>query len=259
MIMGVVRLHKPNYRFIIIYLLCMTIFVCGVLINLMPRVNIENYEVSTDYGVLSDKQVQTFNDILNAIENNKSLIDCPVYSTQEQHEISTQLGLYFGTTENITRFIDWESNNAALNLSMLKELLAQKKIIDTRIDEAVSTLKEGSDRYKLWQISNYISRKITYTDGQRDTITALNGRGVCNSYSMLFYKMATRIGIKTYICYGYANDGYHSWNMVELNGERLFYDVTWYDDIIYNIRYIHNTSSWNRGFQINNKWSTDLK
>jgi hypothetical protein len=219
-----------------------------------PHVNIENYIESIDYGILSDKQVETFNNILNAIENEDLVIGCPTYSNKEWHEILTQLGLYFGTTEKLESLIYWNDNYAKLNLDMFKSISNQKIIIDARVDEALSTLIEGPDRYKLWQISNYISKKITYTNGYRDTITALNGKGVCNSYSMLFYKMATRLGIKTYICYGYAGNDYHAWNMVELNGEHLYYDITWYDNIMFDIRYISSRHSWNRNYQINNKW-----
>lgn len=238
--------------------LCIILLSCIFLMNSIPHIDIEDYETSVDYGILSSKQIETFNSILLAADNNKAMVGCPAYSLKEQHEISTQLGLYFGTTENIEHLVYWRDNSANLNLSMFKKLFDQKIIIDARVDEAVSTLIDGSDEYKLWQISNYISKKITYTDGCRDIITALNGKGVCNSYSMLFYKMATRIGIKTYICYGYADDGYHSWNMVELNGEYLYYDVTWYDNIVHNVRYVRGKSSWDRIFQVNNKWSTDL-
>lgn len=242
----------------IISILYIVFFVCDASIKSIPHVNIENYPESIDYGILSEEQIKTFNEILDAVENDRSSISCPAYSAKEQHEVLTQLGLYYGTTENIERLIHWDRDSASLEPRMFKELAAQKVIIDARVDEAVSTLIEGSDRYKLWQISNYISRKITYTDGCRDTVGALNGQGVCSSYAMLFYKMATRVGIKAYTCYGYAGEEYHAWNMVELDGECVHYDITWYDSIIHDIRYIDNKTSWNRKFQINNKWSTDL-
>ena len=70
--------------------------------------------------------------------------------------------------------------------------------------------------------------------------------------------MATRVGIKAYTCYGYAGEEYHAWNMVELDGECVHYDITWYDSLIHDIKYIGSEYSWNRKFQINNKWSTDL-
>lgn len=238
--------------------LCIASMLGIEMIKSRPRIDIEDYQTNIDYGILSEEQIETFDNILYAVQNNESVVGCPSYSEKEQHEISTQLGLYFGDTESIWGLIYWHDNYATLNLSTFNELLNQKIIIDARVDEAVSTLIEGSDEYKLLQISNYIASKITYTDGFRDIITAFNGKGVCSTYSMLFYKMATRLGMQTYICYGYAGDGYHSWNVVELDGERRYFDITWYDDSVHNIRYIFKKSSWNRNFQINNKWSTDL-
>lgn len=242
----------------IVLILCIVLFIGDALIQSVPHIDIEEYEENIDYGILSNKQIETFNNIIYAAQNEESVVNCPIYTNKERHEIVTQLGMYFGSVEEIGDLVYWSGDNANLNLGMFKKLLDQKIIIDERVNEAVSTLMEGSDEYKLWQISNYISAKIVYTEGFRSTITALNGKGVCNSYAMLFYKMATRLGIKSYICYGYAGDGYHVWNMVELNGKHIHYDITWYDNTVHDIRYIHNKSSWNRNFQINNKWSTDL-
>lgn len=222
-------------------------------------VDIDDYPEHIDYGILSDEQIDTFNDILNAIENEERMIGCPVYSIQEQNEITTQLGLYLGDLEEVEELIFWNVDTVVLNLDLLQLLYNRKIIIDSRIDEAICTLKEGSNEYKLRQISKYISRRITYIDDYRETIDALNGKGVCISYSMLFYKMVTRLGIKTYMCFGYASGGYHAWNMVELNGEYLYYDVTWYDGLTLDWRYISSKSSWGRKYQVNNIWLTDLE
>ena len=243
---------------LLFYISCLVLFVCDGLIQEIPHVDIEAYPENIDYGILSETQRETFDAILYAFENEELVISCPKYSAKEQHEIITQLGLYFGTMERVERLILWSGNNVYLNLQIFDEFVNDKVIIDSRVDEAVSTLREGSDRYKLWQISNYLSTKIVYTDGCRSTITALNGKGVCNSYAMLFYKMATRLGIKNYICYGYANNDYHAWNMVELNGEYIYYDITWYDAAVRNIEYLYSQTSWDRKFQINNEWHTDL-
>ena len=240
------------YTIIAVFLVSCVLIAQNLYTDYTPHVNPENYAKNVDYGILSDSQVKTFDDILDAINNDKSVVSCPKFSKTEQYEISTQLGLYFGNIENITSLIYWGNNTASLNSDMIKQRLLEKTIIDARIDEAISTFIEGSDRFKLWQISNYISKKITYSINHRNVIDALNGSGVCSSYSILFYKMASRIGIKTYICCGYASEAYHAWNMVELDGSRLYYDVTWYDGVARNIKYIHNKNPWGRDLQVNN-------
>lgn len=241
-----------------VFVLYLVFIMWSLSVNYMPHVNPANYPEHIDYGILSDEQIETFNDILYAVEHEESVVECPIYTDREQHEISTQLGLHFGTIEGVEELIRWNNDSANLSLDMFKLLSNQKIIVDSRIDEAVSTMMEGSDEFKLWQISNYISKKMTYTDVYRNTIAMLNGEGVCSAYAILFYKMATRVGIETYICCGYANEIYHAWNMVELDGECLYYDITWYDDFVRDIRYVFSRSSWDRYYQINNVWVTDL-
>lgn len=243
----------------IVVALCFVVYACDASVQKFSHIDITNYPESIDYGLLSAKQIETFDSILDAVKNEKSIISRPAHSNKEWYEILTQLGLYFGTIERIEYLISWNKDSVNLNLSLFKELADNKIIIDARIDEAVSTLREGSDWYKLWQISNYISAKITYDLEYRETIDALNGKGVCSSYTMLFYKMATRLGIKAYTCYGYTPKGYHTWNMVEIDGKYVYYDITFYDSDVHRVEYIYSESSWIEKFQINNRWCADLE
>ena len=229
---------------VILILLCIAIFDIN-------RVDLKNYPVNTDYGTLSEEEIIVFNDILEAVENGVSSVQ---YDGEiNKYKILTHLGLYYGSMENIDSLFDWTGTEILLNLEAFQQHDDTKIVIDSRVDEAVSTIIEGSERFKLWQICNYLSERITYTDGVRETIDGLNGEGVCCTYSILFYKMASRIGIQTYICYGFVPE-YHAWNAVELDGTIYHYDVTWYDKILYDYRYLHSASGWGRIYQINNKW-----
>ena len=238
--------------------ICATLFVSDVFMLYSHNININEFPESIDYGVLSDEQIETFNNILYAAENSIATIDCRTHSDKEWHEILTHLELYFGYIENIWDLIYLHDDIAYLNLNKFKVLYYNKAIIDARVDEAVCAFRDGSDEYKLWQISNYISKRITYTTGYCDTLSAFDGNGVCMSYAMLFYKMATRIGIESYICYGIANNGHHAWNVIKLDGKLMYYDITWYDSS-HNYQYIHSESAWDREFMLNNRWMTDLK
>lgn len=250
---------KITLIILILCVLCIASMLGIEMIKSRPHVDVEDYPTNIDYGILSEEQIETFDRIIYAAASDESVISCPVFSTKERHEIVTQLGLYFGDTEDIWDLVAWTDNRAILKLEEFKELFDQKIVIDARIDEAVSTLTEGSDAYKLWQISEYVSAKLVYTDDLRDPIAALNGKGLCGSYAMLFYKMSTRLRIPSYVCYGYTSNGvYHAWNAVELDGEYTYYDVTFYDQTLPGIRYISSKTSWDRTFQLNNRWSTDL-
>ena len=229
---------------VILILLCVAIFE-------VERVDLKNYPTTIDYGTLSEQEIVVFLDILNAVENGVSSVQ---YDGEiNKCKILTHFGLYYGSMENICSLFDWSETKIYLHLDSFQQHKEMKIVIDARVDEAVLNFVKGSDRFMLWQICNYLSARITYTDGVRDTISALNGEGVCCTYAMLFYKMATRLGIKAYICYGYAGE-YHSWNAVELNGTLYHYDVTFYDSILHDYRYLHSADSWGREYQINNLW-----
>lgn len=245
------------------YIMLLFVVVCLVTAGLMigdmvihavkPFVNPTEYSVKEDTGVLTELQLEVFHGILDAAEAGTETVSIPPMTGEEQQEIATHLGLYFGSMEGVFDLVSWGTDTATLNLELFRQFSEQKAVIEARVDEALSNIYEGSDRFKLWQICQYLANRIDYTDGVRDTIDGLNGQGVCCTYAMLFYKMATRIGIQTYICYGYAGDSYHAWNMVELGGERFYYDPTWYDNIVSDFRYVHSDTPWGRELTINRK------
>jgi transglutaminase/protease-like cytokinesis protein 3 len=121
--------------------------------------------------------------------------------------------------------------------------------LNARIEEALQNMKEGSDRFILWQISNYLAERIEYDADQESPLDGLRiGRGECEVYSKLFYLMASRLGIETYICVGPVTGGYHAWNMVVLDGQPYFYDVCWFDGG--NYKWLHSPNSWGREYSI---------
>lgn len=245
------------------YFLLLVVVVCLVTAGLIVgdivlstiRININpnDYRVAEDTGVLSDKQVEVYHSILAAVDSGSCTVSVPKMMDYEKNEITVQLGLHYGTMERVFSLVSWSEDTAALDLSLFSEFEEQKTVVDAKVDEAIRNLYEGSDRFKLWQICNYLASRISYTDGVRETVDGFNGKGMCCTYSMMFYKMATRIGIQTYICYGYTDMGYHSWNAVDLDGRRYFYDPTWYDNVVSDFRYVHSETPWGRSFTINRK------
>ena len=243
--------------FVIICLVTSGLMICDMVIHAVkPFVNPSAYPVAEDTGVLTEQQLEVYRSILAAVDSGTDTIPVPQMMDYEKNEITVQLGLHYGTMERAFSLVSWGDYTATLDLSLFSEFEEQKSVIDARVDEAVAYLCEGSDRFKLWQICKYLANRIDYTDGVRDTIDGLNGQGVCCTYAMLFYKMATRLGIQTYICYGFTDDSpdsYHSWNMVELDGKQYFYDPTWYDNIVSDFRYVHSDTPWGRELTINRK------
>lgn len=247
-----------NNKWIVLCLLFILIAIIVIVVaianNLLSNnyIDVENYQIIVDNGTLTDNEYTVFLSILSAAESQTNEIK---YSGDiNKEKLITHLGLYYGKIDNLSKLLSWTSSTIILNLDIFEEFQENKIIVEARVDEALNHIKEGSDRYKLQQISKYIANRIVYTDGIHDPICALNGEGVCSTYAILFYKMASRLGIQAYICFGYDENEYHAWNMVELKGNIYYYDVTRFDNIVYNYIYIYNKTSWGRNFVLNNKW-----
>ena len=219
----------------------------------MPNIRVADYPESVDMGSMTPENQKLFLDILDAVENGENRV--PYNGTMDDlYSVLTHLGYYYGSEKYACDLFDIYATELGLNLDAFEQLERNKAVVDARVDEMLSMLKEGSDRFKLFQIAAYIAERITYTDGVVEPIDGLNGNGVCVTYAMLFYKAASRLGIQSYICYGQIGEAYHAWNVVELDGERYFYDVTWFDTEEYDFQYLHSADSWGRYFILNNVW-----
>ena len=219
----------------------------------MPQIRVADYPESMDMGTMTPEEQKIFLDILDAVAKREERV--PYNGTvDELYSVITHIGYYYGSEKYACDMFVIYETELDLNLDAFEHLERNKAVVDARVDEMLSMLKEGSDRFKLFQIAAYIAERITYTDGVVETVDGLNGNGVCVTYSILFYKAASRLGIQTYTCYGQVGEGYHAWNMVILDGEHYFYDVTWFDTEGYDFQYLHNADSWGRKFILNNIW-----
>ena len=217
----------------------------------MPNIRLADYPETTDMGTMTPEEQKLFRDILDAVE--KGIDKVPYGGNVNLHRIMTHLGMYYGSEERIHKLVVWTETEIFLRLDIFARHEQNKVVIDARVEEMLSALKEGSDRFKLFQISACLAERIEYDEAFREPVDGLNGNGVCATYAMLFYKASSRLGIKTYLCYGYAN-GYHAWNMAEVDGKPYFYDVTWFDSEGYDFSYLHSDASWGRTFALNDCW-----
>jgi transglutaminase/protease-like cytokinesis protein 3 len=130
-----------------------------------------------------------------------------------------------------------EQSSIQIDTTVLKRFETDRSLIYSEIDIALSRMEDGSDAYILYQISEYLCQTITYTDGYRNVIDALDGKGVCGVYALLFKMMAERVGIPVDIITGYVenNKPGHAWNRTCIDGQYLYYDVTALDtDLVPN-------------------------
>lgn len=218
----------------------------------VDKIDLAEYQSSVDYGSLNVEQIKVMDSILLCGTSGAIIIEQNL-SPHEFDEVIDYIGLYFGANLEHQNVALWRYGYAEVKPERIIALEQKKAVLDAKVDRIVSNMDEGTDEEKLLQISRYLAKTIRYSYSIDDIepLSGLAGKGSCMTYSMLFYKMATRIGIQAYICYGKADNGktvgLHAWNMVELDGKQYFYDLTWYDSTK-DSRYIHSDTPWGRCF-----------
>ena len=126
---------------------------------------------------------------------------------------------------------------------------AQEAEVDKKISEIIAGLEldEKTDFEKIAAIHDYICDNVGYEAGGSGDIVRtaygalIEGRAVCQGYSVSLYRLLLEAGIDNRIIFGQglSEDGLsgaHSWNIIELNDEYYYIDVTW-DDVGHNYDY----------------------
>lgn len=218
----------------------MNLLVAMLLCFCLNPVSLSDCPETMDRGTLSDQEYSVFLDILEAAE--QGLESVPYQGEISHTKILTHIGMYYGSTDGISGLYVGNDDTLYLDLDLFQTFQEHKENIDAQVEDALTHIREGSDRYKLQQASRYITKTLSYKEGEV----------VCRHYAMLFYKIADRLDIQTYLCYGYAGGGYHAWNMVVLDGKEYHYDVTMYDT--WKLPIFLHSRGWGREFTLNNLW-----
>ena len=114
---------------------------------------------------------------------------------------------------------------------------------DTRLDEIAASC-QGEDVFETVEnVFHWILANTQY-DGAFRYYSAeaiiFNGKSTCNGYAYLFRLLMERLNIPVrYVC-GMADDDYHAWNTVQIDGEWYNMDLTWcdgFDSMYYTYEY----------------------
>lgn len=122
----------------------------------------------------------------------------------------------------------------------------QEAEVDKKVREILEELEldEKTDLEKITSIHDYLCDNIEYeaaeddSDIRRTAYGALvEGKAVCQGYSVSLYRLLLEAGIDNRIIYGtgvsdFTEGGPHTWNIVKLDGEYYNMDVTWDDSTL---------------------------
>lgn len=93
----------------------------------------------------------------------------------------------------------------------------------------------GSDLEKEKYIYKYLMNIVTYDEdsslNQSAYSAMVNGSSVCAGYSRAFQYLMMQVDIPCYFSSGYANNNYHAWNIVKIDGVFRNVDLSWDDSI----------------------------
>ncbi|EGQ26811.1 hypothetical protein HMPREF9372_1202 [Sporosarcina newyorkensis 2681] len=106
-----------------------------------------------------------------------------------------------------------------------------------------SIIKPGSSDFdKVKAIHDYLAlhNAYDYDNFRNNTVPAdsytaygalITGIAVCDGYTKAAQLLMNQLGIENQYVFGYGNGGAHSWNLVKLDGQYYFMDITWDDPV----------------------------
>ncbi len=123
--------------------------------------------------------------------------------------------------------------NVAPNYTMTRqERDAKQAEIDNVVNSWLTEISPDASDYEKskWVYETLINRAdyvMDSPDNQNIISVFLNGQTVCQGYSAAACYLFDRLGIQSCIVPGYAEEGPHAWNLVLLDGQYYFMDITW--------------------------------
>lgn len=118
-----------------------------------------------------------------------------------------------------------------------------KEVFDAAFAAVDQVIKDGmSEEEKVKAIHDYLIYSANYVNnGDYESAenwaygacgVLIHKEGVCQSYAIAFYMMATAAGLDCQYVTGTAKGGGHAWNQVKVDGTWYYIDCTWDDPIM---------------------------
>ncbi len=111
---------------------------------------------------------------------------------------------------------------------MLHNALAEHIVYDEEALKAYQAAEEITDADQ-WEAEMERLEKI-YGCVHTAYGALVNGRAVCDGYSKAYQYLLYQVGILSHVATGTGNGGGHAWNLVRLDGDWYYTDLTWDDN-----------------------------
>jgi len=205
---------------------------------------VEVSSVSEDryaYSVLSDQEKADYDMILNAILDHEEEVS--VYALGEDgirkvfYAILSDYGnLFYVTGYEYRSYGASDDTGTAVFLPTYtmtyEERLDYQEQVDLKVQEFLSGISADADDYeKSKYVFETLIERVDYNldaeNSQNILSVFLGGETVCQGYADAAAYLLNLLGIQSAVVRGDANGTSHAWNLVRLDGEYYFMDVTW--------------------------------
>ncbi len=121
--------------------------------------------------------------------------------------------------------------------SGIGNLASAKSAFNSKVEQLTASLS-GSDYDKAKTLHDRLIQTVTYTSAQNDQNAygaLVEGKAVCNGYARAYQHLMLKAGIPAWYVRGNSinpttnNREDHAWNLVKLDGQWYYTDVTWDD------------------------------
>ena len=114
----------------------------------------------------------------------------------------------------------------------------QERLVNGKVAAILQTIDASTmtDVDKVKFVNDYIVQHTMYSEATSASphsayAILFEGKGVCQGYALLAYKLLTELGIEALYVTGEVYTGGHAWNLVKLDGNWHHLDTTWNDPL----------------------------
>ena len=180
-------------------------------------------------GIKANQETISFEDETHSVNNNDFqtvwsvfLADNPQYFWLAQCD-TTSSG---GKVTAVNPYYDF--------IFTADELPAAKAAFDAATAKALSGITNDMSQYDIeLYLHDYLVNNVKYVKSVSNAHNAygalVNGQAVCEGYARAFQYLLMQAGISSFVVTGQSKGEGHAWNLVKIDGEYYYVDVTWDD------------------------------
>ena len=196
------------------------------------------------YSLLTESQKTLYHEIKHAFDDRtRQRYDLSSRSMEEVYIARDHLILDYAEYYYMEAFLVLQDDGPVYLLqdnNALSGIDQELAIIRAEADGILAAVPQGAGEYETvkW-FFEWLCRNVSYEHTERDQIIPsvfIDRKTVCTGYARAFQYLCNRVDIPCAIVFGRADNRKtppedHAWNMVRLNGQYYWVDVTWADPI----------------------------